>query len=287
MKGVVLTLALVLLASAVVAQTGETIVIEPNTVKRVVVPKGVTFQQLAWSVPEAVEARVHVVACFGDNVQFYAERREIDPDTDKVRATLRGTMPSYTYVLPRASKMYVGLKVTTGTTEEHQKMNGAFDVFIGTEAGLNATLPAISSTAPTVSISSNSETATLTWEWNDDDVGTIYRRDVARAGLNVSAWMPPPSFFLTGCSAEYWMEVDHEATDGISRSRPSSTWMGTVRMSRIVEDKVTFVAITTRHNTQNTFSTTFPIIALNSAPAAAPLSLLFLVALVLAVSLLF
>ena len=61
MKGVVLTLALVLLASAVVAQTGETIVIEPNSVKRVVVPKGVTFQQLAWSVPEAVEARVHVV----------------------------------------------------------------------------------------------------------------------------------------------------------------------------------------------------------------------------------
>ena len=281
----VAVLALALLAYTGAAQTGETTTIEPNTVTRVVVEPGVTFKQLAWSMPAAVDTRVYIVACFGDNVDLFIERHEIDPDTDSVRAKLRGTMPYYDYSLPKASKIFVGLRLTTGTTEQHQKMNGAFDIIIGTSEAVDAALPTIPAEAPTVKISRNSESATLTWQWNENDVGTIYRRDVPRAGLNVSAWMPPPSFFLTGCSAEYWMEVDDEATNAIQRSKPSSTYIGTVRVPRIVEDKVTFVAITTRHNARNSFRSAYPIIGLNSAPASG-LSLL-LVVLVLATFLLF
>lgn len=277
---------LALLAGTGAALTGETITIEPNTVTRVVVPKGVTFQQLAWSMPAAVDARMYITACFGDNVDVFIERGEIDPATDDVRVHLRGTMPYYDYTLPRATTMHVGLRLANGTTELHQKMNGVFEIIIGTDAAVKAAVPEISRVAPTVKISSNSESATLTWEWNENDLGRIYRRDVPRARLNVSAWMPPPSFYLSGCSAEYWMEIDHEATDAIQRSKPSSTYMGTVRVPRIVEDKVTFVAITTYHNAQNTFITSFPIIALNSAPAASGLSLI-LVVLVLAAFLLF
>lgn len=279
-----LALGLALLAGMSAAQTSATEV-QPNTLTRVKVPKDVTFHQVACTMPTRVTTRMYITGCFGDNVEVFIERKEIDPDTAKVRARLNGTNPLYDYILPSVETMYVGLRVTTGTTELHKQMNGAFDIFIGTNETVEAAVPKVPRAAPKVTISSNSETATLSWEWNENDVGKIYRRDVPRAGLNVSAWMPPPSFFLTGCSAEYWMEVDDEATSRITRSNPSGTWMGTTRVPRIVEDNVTFVVITTRHNAANSFSSAYPIIGLNSAPASR-LSLL-LIALVFAAFLLF
>jgi len=222
--------------------------------------EGAVFQWKQGSVGYA-----YCEACFGTIKMFQKRTSDINPATDEPYCTFDSSFPIWEINL--TANYYYGFYPTDTSNSGPNGINGALDLFVSTDVNKRTEMiPGTPGKIVDMKISMNSGTATLTWESTGVDNTTLYRKDVPLKDYSKEAWYPPPSYYMTGCSAKLWMTVDAEATAAVQISHADEKYTGLVKVTGINDKTVTIVAVTTeKKDIQNPFTRSYDFVALGAA----------------------
>jgi len=251
-----------------------------KNVTHIIIPKDEHLAIYQWNQGSQGYARIE--ACYGEKIVVYAKRTsDISPETDAPYATFSKTIPIYE--MNFTAHWYYGFYVEDASNQGPEGINGALDTVISTdEEELKNLIPETPKNVITIKLSMSSGSATLTWQSTGVDNTKIYRKDIKKSDYSKESCFPPASYYMTGCSAKLWMNIDEKATDAVQIQHSGATPTGLVQVDGIEKNTVTLVGVLTEKNLPDPFVRAYDLAAL-SAASTTILSTLALVLLFLSV----
>jgi len=236
-----------------------------NEVTHIIVGSGSTRAIYQWK--QRTEGTAYAEACYGRRIIVYAKATsDINPKTDAPWANFSSEDKIPIQILVFTPGWYYAFYSEDTDDKGPNGINAALDIIVGTdEDNVRSMLPGIPSKIVEMKISMNAGTATLTWESTGVDNTTIYRKDVPLSDYSEAKWFPPSPYYMTACSAKYWMAVDEEATKNVKIQHPDQKYTGLVQLSGINKNTVTLVAVTTEKKVENPFTLAYDFVALGAA----------------------